>query len=234
MAEPKDYIWIVPLIGGILAIVATIAAPAVSMNFIMGSARDNLWMWGLYSLNAGPSSITNFVPNLIVLISSIITTLIIVVSGVLLLIFAIVSRKGTRLKLVRNISIIAGVLIIAGEILWLILVPANFPYSSYTFWSGYPGTFWKLCYGYVCFNMHSVGFGIIGGFLAAGLAFLAVGLAAYYSKERPDKPLKVKEPALPSGKQETVTKTELLFCSECGAKIEDPNLKFCGKCGHEI
>ncbi len=236
MADVKRFIWLIPLIGGILAIIATIATPAVSMNF-MGMARDNLWMWGFYTLEAampGPESVAHFIPNLLGLIISIVVTALIVVSGILLILFAVLSRKGSRLKLVRNMSIIAGVLIIAGEILWLIMVPANFPYDQYGFWSGYPGDFWKYCYGPICLNMHNVGFGIIGGFMAAGLAFLAVGMATYYSKERTEKVTKVKEPILPSEEKSTVTKTELLFCSECGSKIEDPNLKVCTNCGHKF
>ncbi|MFX1460616.1 MAG: hypothetical protein ACFFBT_14215, partial [Promethearchaeota archaeon] len=218
MTDPKKYIWLIPLIGGIIAIVATIATPAVSMVF-MGMARDSLWMWGFYTLDAGPDSITHFIPNIAISITSLVVTALIVVSGILLILFAVLSRKGTKLRRVRNISIITGILILAGEILWLIIVPANFPFEQYSFWSGYPGTFWKLCYGVVCFNMHNVGFGIIGGFLAAGLAFLGVGLATYYSKERPEKVIQAKEPVLPSEEKGTVTKTELLFCSECGTKI---------------
>ena len=233
MAEAKRLIWLIPLIGGILAIVATIAAPAVSMMF-MGMARDNLWMWGFYTLEAGAESVAHFIPNPLALLTSILSTVLIIVSGVLLILFAVLSRKGSKLIRVRNISIIAGILILAGEILWLILVPANFPFSQYTFWSGYPGTFWKLCYGMVCFNMHNVGFGIIGGFMAAGLTFLGVGMTSYYSKERPEKVIKAKEPVLPSEEKGTVTKTELLFCSECGSKIEDPNLKICTNCGHKF
>lgn len=236
MADIKKKIWIIPLIGGILAIVATIAAPAVSMNF-MGLARDSFWMWGFYTLEAtmpGPESVAHFIPNLLALITSIVTTALIVVSGILLIVFAITSRKRSKLTLVRNISIIAGILILAGEILWLIMVPANFPYTQYGFWTGYPGTFWKLCYGPMCFNMHGVGFGIIGGFIAAGLTFLGVGLASYYSKERPEKVIKAKKPVLPSEEKGTVSKTELLFCSECGSKIEDPNLKVCTNCGHKF
>ncbi len=233
MAEAKKLIWLIPLIGGILAIVATMLAPAVYMNF-MGMASDNFWMWGLYSLNAGPESVTHFIPNLPALISSILATVLIVASGILLIIFAILSRKGTKLRRVRNLSIISGILILASEILWLIIVPANFPFDQYSFWSGYPGTFWQLCYGMVCFNMHNVGFGIIGGFIAAGIVFLGVGMATYYSKERTEKITKAKEPVLPSEEKGTVPKTELLFCSECGSKIEDPNLKICANCGHKL
>ena len=97
-------------------------------------------------------------------------------------------------------------------------------------------TFWRLSYPYygISLSIHKVGFGVIGGFIAAVLSFLGVGLAQYYSKQRPEIIPKPIEPVLPSEEKGPVTKAELLFCSECGAKIEDPNLKFCGNCGHEF
>ena len=240
MAEARNYIWIIPLIAGVLVLIVTLLAPAAYMNWgAYGySIKANLWLWGLYSpppyggwWNSG-----EFVPSPLVMIPSIVTTALIVVSGILLIIFAIIGKARSKLSGIRNISIVSGILILASEILWLILVPLFFPMEDY--WGVVPPTmtltFWNISYMGVSISIHQVGFGIIGGFIAAGLTFLGVGLAHHYSKQRPEKVAKTIEAVLPSEKTEPIVKGDFLFCSECGAKIEDPNLKFCGNCGHEF
>ncbi len=238
MTETRNYIWIIPLIAGILAIVSLLA-PAAYFNFrFYGySIMDNLWLWGLYAAPPYGSPV-EFVPSPLVMIPSIVTTALIALSGILLIVFAAKAKGRSELLPVRNVSIMAGVLILASEILWLILVPLFFPIEAY--WGTVPPgmtlTFWTLSYPYygLSISIHNVGFGIIGGFIAAVLSFIGMGAAHYFSKQRPEKIPKTVVPATPIEKVEPIAKTDFLFCSECGAKIEDPNLKFCGNCGHEF
>ncbi|MFX0018301.1 MAG: zinc ribbon domain-containing protein [Promethearchaeota archaeon] len=237
MTEARDYIWIIPLIAGILAIVSLLA-PAAYFNFrfYAYSIMDNLWLWGLYAAPPYGSPV-EFVPSPLVMIPSIVTTALIAVSGILLIVFAAKGKSGSDLLPVRNVSIITGILILASEILWLILVPLFFPIEVY--WGGLPPsyeiTFWSISYyGIHIMTIHNVGFGIIGGFIAAALSFIGMGAAHYFSKQRPEKISKSIEPILPSEKVEPTGKTDFIFCPECGAKIEDPNLKFCGNCGYEF
>ncbi|MFX0026375.1 MAG: zinc ribbon domain-containing protein [Candidatus Hermodarchaeota archaeon] len=240
MAETRKHIWIIPLITGILVLFAVLITPAAYMAIPYYSISANLWLWGLYSPPpyGGWWNNGDFVPSPLVMIPSIVTTALIILSGTLLIIFAIVGKKRSRLSGIRNISIVSGILILASEIIWLILVPLFFPMEHY--WPPLPLgvvlTFWRLSYPYygIGISIHRVGFGIIGGFIAAVLSFLGVGLAHYYSKQRPEIISKPIEPTLISEEKTPVAKTELLFCTECGAKIEDPNMKFCGNCGHEF
>ena len=89
----------------------------------------------------------------------------------------------------------AGVLILASEILWLILVPLFFPMEDY--WGvvppGFELTFWSMSYMGMSISIHNVGFGIIGGIIAffilrnddpkkarnclyLGIAFMIIGI----------------------------------------------------------
>lgn len=236
MAEARNYIWIIPLIAGILAIVSLLA-PAAYFNFrFYGySIMDNLWLWGLYAAPPYGTPV-EFVPSPLVMIPSIITTALIAVSGSLLIVFAAKAKGRSKLLPVRNVSIMAGVLILASEILWLILVPLFFPMEDY--WGvvppGFELTFWSMSYMGMSISIHNVGFGIIGGIIAAVLSFVGMGTAHYFSKQRPEKIPKTVVPVTPIEKVEPTAKSDFIFCPECGAKIEDPNLKFCGNCGHEL
>lgn len=67
MAELKEYVWVFPLVAGVIAIVSLLT-PAASMN-LMGMLTANLWMWDLYiydfSAVMGPVG-TEFVPETMV------------------------------------------------------------------------------------------------------------------------------------------------------------------------
>lgn len=238
MADIRKNIWLIPLVAGILALIAVVT-PAASMN-VLGMLTANLWFWGLYTYDyTGFFSGTDFIMDPLVLIPSLITTILIALSGVLLVSAgARLKRDSDKLSFVRNFSAISGILILVAEILWLVMVPMFFPMAYYwdtAFGSGGPYTFWTWNLGgFMNYPLHSVGFGVIGGFIAAGIAFGAVGAASYYSKERPMKAPKEKEGTPIAKEAPPVKESELKFCPECGAEIEDPNIKFCGKCGFEF
>ncbi|MHA1986204.1 MAG: zinc ribbon domain-containing protein [Promethearchaeota archaeon] len=228
MTDAKKYIWVIPVIAGFFAIVSLLT-PAASLNY-MGMISADLWMWDLYTWNyTMVSSGAEFVGEPLVLIPSIISTSLFVIGGILLLVAAI------RLR-VRNLeqvnitipSVLSGVAIIIAEIMWLSMVPTNFPTSR--FFSGYPGTFWK----FYAMSFHTVGFGIIGGFISAAIAFGGAGVAYYYSKERKVTSPKKKE-VTPPIKASPVSETpERISCPECGVEIKDLTMKFCGNCGSAL
>jgi len=235
MADVKKYIWVVPIIVGILAIV-TLITPVASLNLYQ-SGTGNLWMWDLYVYNiAGILVGTEFVTEPMVMIPSLIATSLIAIGGVVSLVSGIILKRNDEIRKVIIPSAIMGILFIVAELLWLILVPLNFPIESYlgTPPPGFTYDFWNIrAYG-MSISLHTVNFGFIGGFLAAGLAFGGAGAAHYYSKEREEKMPKEKEISPPTEEARPPEKTEFEFCPECGAKIDDPSLKFCGKCGHEF
>jgi len=228
MTEVKKYIWVLPLVGGVIALISLLT-PVVSVN-LMGMITGSLWMWDLYTYNfAMVSSGTEFVMEPLVLIPSLTSTCLLVIGGILLL------TTGMKLKN-RNLeqvnvkvpSILAGIVILIAEILWLSMVPTFFPLQR--FYSGYPGTFWTYSY----MSFHTAGFGLIGGFISTFIAFGAAGAAQYYSKDR-EVVISDKKEKFPLTKEPTTSETsELKFCPECGAEIEDPDIKFCGKCGFDL
>lgn len=236
MADIRKNIWLIPLVAGIIALIAVVT-PAVSMN-LLGMLTASLWFWGLYIYDyTGFFSGTDFIMDPLVLIPSLVTTILITLSGVLLISAAArLKRDSDKLGCVRNFSVISGALTLIAEILWLVMVPLFFPMAYY--WdavlTGFPYTFWTWNMGFFNYPLHSAGFGIIGGFIAAAIAFIAAGVASYFSKERPMK-IPEKKEVIPVTKEAPLAKgPELKFCPECGAEIEDPDIKFCGKCGFEF
>jgi len=228
MTDAKKYIWVFPLIGGIITLISLLT-PAVSAN-LMGVITASLWVWDLYTFTFVDTFGTEFVTEPLVLIPSLISTCLLIIGGILLL------TTGMKLKN-RNLeqvnikvpSILAGVVILIAELLWLSMVPTFFPMTKY-YGPSYPGTFWSL----MGISFHTAGFGIIGGFLSTAIAFGGAGAAHYYSKER-EVIVPEKKEITPPIKGPTASETpELKFCPECGAEIEDPNIKFCGKCGFEL
>ena len=240
MTDVKKYVWVVPIIVGILVIV-TLLTPVGSVNIPspFGDLTANLWMWDLYvydfSATMGPAG-TEFVTEPMVMIPSLISTSLIAVGGVGSLASGIILKNNDETRKGIIPSALMGILFIVGAFLWLILVPANFPMEKY-FGPTPPGgslTFWNISGFGITMNLHSVGFGLIGTFIAAGLAFGSAGAAYYYSKEREVIVPEKKETAPPT-KEPTASETpELKFCPECGAEIEDLEIKFCGKCGFEF
>jgi hypothetical protein len=236
MAKIKDYIWVFPLVAGVLAI-ASLLAPAASMN-VMGMMTANLWYWDLYTYNYSGYLIgTEFIMEPIVLTFSMIATAIFTVSGILLLITGIRSRnRDIELKRMVNPLIAFGVLNAVSTLLWLILVPTFFPIEDFLGPPppGYTYDFWSMSYMGMQITLHSISFGVIGGFLSAGVAIGGGAAANYYSKEREMKIPEKKEIISPTEESRPSEEAKFEFCPECGAKIEDSETKFCGKCGFEF
>ncbi len=248
MDEPRN-IFIIPLIAGILVIIS-VFTPATFMTY--GGTKDFLWLWGYYVLDDPllDIHIRGFMGQIIH--PSYISSILIGTGGIVLIVYAIKLRLGrTEFKNMRDISIFTAILIIAGEILWLVLVPLFFPTEDFLGLS-LPGnilSFWRFHY-IGDTPLHYIGFGIIGGFIAAGLSFISIGVTHHYSKEElikiprkvevtekiiaPEKMPKAEKPILTSEMIAPVTTGDFNYCPECGTKIEIPNANFCTECGHQF
>ena len=256
MDEPRN-IFVLPLIAGTLVIIA-IFTPATYLNY--DETKDLLWLWGLYILNSGATHVGGFLGEIIH--PSYICSILIGTGGIILIIYAIKLRLGRKeFKNMRDISIFAALLILAGEILWLVLVPLLFPTESFLglYIPGDILSVWRFNY---IGNMplHYVGFAIIGGFIAVGLSFISIGVSHHYAKEElitipkrepiaiPEKeriaiPEKdrvsermpeAEEIILPTETVTPKTSSGLNYCPACGKKVEVPNANFCTDCGHRF
>jgi len=252
MDEPRN-IFIIPLIAGILVIIS-IFTPATFMTY--SGTRDYLWLWGLYILDAGSDHISGFIGEIIH--PSYISSILIGTGGIILIIYAIKLRLGRKeFKNMRDISIFSIILIIVGEILWLILIPLFFPTEDFLGLS-LPGdilSFWRFHY-IGDTPLHYIGFGIIGGFIAAGLSFISICATHHYSKEElikiprkveviekvkvpekivaPERIPEAEKPILKSEMIAPVTTGDFNYCPACGTKIEVPNANFCTECGNQF
>lgn len=235
MAEVKNYIWLFPIIAGILAFI-TIVTPAGSMN-LFGAFTGNLWLWGFYIYDyVGYAVGAEFLTDPLVIIPSLITTSLLVISGVIFIIIGVLLKKNKDLRRIVSPSIILGVLCIVSEIIWLVTVPLNFPMEDYLGPAppGYFYDFWSMSFMGISVTLHNASFGVIGGFLTALIAISGAGAAYYYSKERRPKIRDKIETKIPTEKIITSEVPKPKFCPECGAKLDDPSVKFCGNCGYQI
>ncbi|MFX0018238.1 MAG: zinc ribbon domain-containing protein [Promethearchaeota archaeon] len=248
MNEPRN-IFILPLVAGILVVIS-VFTPATYMTY--SGIKDFLWLWGFYIMDDpfGGYHIRGFMGEIIH--PSYIISILILICGIVLIIYAIKLRLGRKeFRNMRDISIFTTILIIAGEVLWLILIPLFFPTEEFLGLS-VPGeilSFWRFNYIGIM-PLHYIGFGIIGGFIAAGLSFICIGVAHHYSKEElikipeiakvpekieaPEMIPEIEKPILPPKAVAPITSAEFKYCPECGTKVEVPNANFCTECGHQF
>lgn len=183
MSEIKVKVWTFPVIVGTLAILSLLT-PVASFSF-MGESIANLWMWDLYVYDYGGAVVgSEFISEPLVMIPSLIATSLIVIAGVGSIISGLLLRKSNNLRKFAIPTALLGILFIVGELVWLVLVPANFPIEAYLGPPPLGGIMdlWSMTYMGTRVSLHTMGFGIIGGFLAGGLAFGEMGAAFYYSK----------------------------------------------------
>lgn len=160
MTDPKDYIYVLPLLGGILTIISVVSPTAY---LSIWGVTIYYWMWGLTTASGMGMSAIEFNPELISLISGIICSVLIIAFGAMMLLTANKVRKSKEINEdVERLWLIMGVLVIILTIFWIVIVNIFIPDASIF---GTMNSFW----GY--FNP---GFGVVGPFIGAGLTITGV------------------------------------------------------------
>jgi len=235
IADIKDYIWTIPLIGGILLLISFFTPSAYAT--VMGISEYQ-WMWGLfhvdiygYSPETGLTLTEEPAEYMIpIFLSGIFSAIIILIASIMLITSANSIRKGRKnSKDFENMWLGMGILVFIAAIIYMVGIDittknylkwiiSQLPPDSYTI-----PDFW---------DVYDPGFGIIAPFLSGGLAIVG-GVTSKYVSKREVIPLEKK--AIPTA-EPSITKEPKVFnyCPECGQKITYKESKYCSSCGFEF
>jgi hypothetical protein len=233
MKEARNYLWVAPLIAGILTLISFFT-PAVYANLY--GIQENYWMWGLASVNVtGYGSQTFLIPleqptayTVPMFLTGFFPAIVIFISSILFIYMANAVRNGRKTaKDLANVWIGMGITIIIGTIIYIIGIDITMiNYIEYML--GYPISM-------SIWDYYSPGFAVIAPFIAAALSIIG-GIAS--------KTLKTREVILSMKKEFPMAPEKVFnqpseeitfkFCPNCGYKIVNPNNKFCTNCGFEI
>ncbi len=214
MGDNTEHIWILPLIGGIVALIGLLT-PAASVSILYNSVQ--VWMWGLFSirqfdyLQLGYITTTRFTQSPVELIISISATLL-VFSGALGLVSSANSSRKTGITGKKWIT--PSILLIVGALVWIIGIEISTQIDvGMSFWE------------YI-----NPGFGVIGPFLGAILSLIGYA-AAKMSPKRPKEVITLKESESLAPYDYSQVPHSFKFCPDCGEKVVDINQQFCVNCG---
>ena len=235
--EARDYIWALPLIGGILILIS-VFTPAYYATIY--PVEEYYWMWGLsYVSVAGYGSETMFLPAeqprqylMPVFLSGLIPFILILFSSIALSISANAVRTGkTDLKQRENLWMAMGITLFVAPIIFAIGIDITTRnYIEFMIGSLPPGyNFW---------DVYNPGFAVIAPIIGAILSI--VGSIA--SKKMRTRELYDSKPNYITQKQGgMITKTpigqvsrNIKFCSECGHQLLYDGARFCPNCGEAI
>ena len=146
----KSFIWILPLIGGLLTLRA-IFTPAA--YYFESSGHLIFWMWGWYDrLGIWDYGMAKGLISdpLILNIGTICTVLIIVGASFFIvnsISAAFIFRKGNRFtKIVLWVWFLSGILFIIAPIFWMAMVQIFPPFSPFPVGSDAPFSFWSVVF----------------------------------------------------------------------------------------
>jgi hypothetical protein len=236
--EPKDYIWALPLIGGILTLISLLT-PAFYIDQM--GIEEYYWLWGLFHVSiTGYDSRTAFIATedpsrytMPIFLSGLIPAIMIFISSIMLIVSSNSVRKGrTELKNHENGWIAMGLLMIVASIIYIIAIDITMiNYAKYQF---------EEIYGYPppslpdLWDVYDPSFAIIAPFIGAGLSM--IGSIASKAIQRREVDIYV-----PEKKIGPITKTpigetsrRIKFCSECGHQLLYEGGQFCSHCGKAI
>ncbi len=149
MVGIKKYLWILPICSAILAIIGLLT-PVAFVIYSEGGLF--FWLWAL-NLRTNTGEVW-FNTDTLAMVGAVLETIVIILA-ILILVFTVfqLRKDGKNLKRIKIMWLICGILLAVAPIGYVI--GAEFYISG--FWTNY-----------------SVGFGIIGPFIAAAITILAI------------------------------------------------------------
>ena len=220
MSEIQDnmqYIWIVQLISGVLALTGLIT-PAASFSY-PPYVSTQIWMWGLISVKAydffqGYVIVTQFTEDPVELTICIIATLIVVIGAVGLFSSA---NKARKLGYSKLKGVTPSILLIIGTLFWIIEFEVlNLVSSGVSFW-----------------DAMSPGFAVLAPFLGAVISLIGYGATKTISKS-PREPITPIKKTTEKTQAEVYNQRSFKFCPSCGEKIAEINQRYCVNCGYDL
>ena len=242
MAFIKDYIWTIPLTGGILLLISFFTPSAYATQMYVSEYH---WMWGLFHVDVyGSSPETRLFLTedpaeymIPIFLSGFLSALMILIASIVLIISANSIRKGRKiLKDFENTWLGLGIMIFIAAIIFIIGIDITFT-NYIEKWmipkmidEGIipPGDYDVPAY----WDTYDPGFGIIAPFITGVLAIVGAATSKYVSKREV---IPIKEKVLPTTESLMSREPKVLnYCPECGQKVTYKGGNYCSSCGFEF
>jgi len=228
MAGIRDYIWILPFIGSILAAISIFTPAAVR---IFGPGQYLQYMNGFYVFIVGGTPEFGFVDIPILMIVGVICLILIITCTIIMFISSLTHRKrdAPASWIVFGILFIGGASYYIGgtEVGYMMYGMINYDITV-SFWENYTPSF-----------------GAIAPFISGGMSILGYIISKSVGKEQVKITPISKDTTSVSKEEAPVSEAisqpipieesqSIKFCPACGEKIPSAEAKFCPGCGQNL
>jgi len=227
MANIKDYIWVLPLIGGILTLIGLLTP--VMYEEVAGMGQY-YWLWGLWYLDAGIyGTRTRWVFEMdpkeyspYIFFNFFIHFIIFLILAIVITVSAVKARKEGGPQRFEKKWLAQGLALIIIAIIYLIDTEILMDWY-YDKIGASIDSYWDI---------FDPGFAIIAPFLSGSLIIAGAGASKYVSKREV---IPIKKKSIPTV-EPSMTKEPKGFnyCPECGQRIAYKQSKYCSSCGFEF
>ncbi|TKJ23841.1 MAG: hypothetical protein CEE43_01380 [Promethearchaeota archaeon Loki_b32] len=228
MSGIRDYIWILPFIGSILAAISIFTPAAVISS---GSGQLLQYMDGFYVILGRGTPEFGFVDIPILMIVGIVCLILMLTSTIIMFISSLTHRKSDA----PASWIVLGILFIGGAIYYIAGTEVGY-----------------MIYGMINYDMQlsfwdifDPSFGAIAPFISGGLSILGYIISKSVGKEQMEI-TPISKDITPVSKEEALVSEaisqpipieesqSIKFCPACGEKIPSAEAKFCPGCGQNL
>ncbi|NVM37751.1 MAG: zinc ribbon domain-containing protein [Candidatus Lokiarchaeota archaeon] len=222
MSKVRDFVWLLPFIGSILAAISLFTPAAVNFT-VMGQVFR--YMDGFYIVFGpmfGPTF--GFIDIPVLIIIGIICTILISICTIILFISSLTHRK----KDTPGSWLALGIILMGGTIYYI--AGTEMGYMMYLVIRGSPPeSFWGI---------FVPSFAVIAPFITSGLSIVAFIIGKSTGKEEVEiKPISKEEIRVsePITQPIPIEDTQAVkFCPACGEKIPHAQAQFCPSCGYDL